>query len=152
MNEFGFINLLPFLLSFVFLLAAVILLIVVPLRMRKNSSVCSVPVTAKIVNYVRDYFGHYADVPRSSMFAPVFEFFYNGEVKSVASRLYSNRMPNIGEVRTLMIDPRNPDHFYDPSTRGRTRMITTIVGAGMLVMGILAAIVGVVLLLSVGSF
>lgn len=144
--------LIPWMMSFVFLLVAVILLVVVPLRMKKNTAVCTVPVTARIVNFIKDHFDNRADSFRAPMYAPVYEFLYNGEVQSVASHLYSNKKPNIGEVRTLMIDPQNVSHFYDPSTRGRTKLITTIVGVAMLVMGMIAVIAGILLVPVFQSF
>ena len=66
----------------------------------------------------------------------------------VILNFYSSRIPNIGEVRTLMIDPQNYNHFYDPSTRGRTRMITTVVGVAMLLIGMVAGAVGILILLA----
>lgn len=152
MNSFSFFHLLPFLISGVSLIVAVILLLVVPARMRKNTAVCTVPVNARIVDYIKSNFRGTDMKHHIPMYAPIYEFTYNGEVHSVALNLYSNRIPNMGEVRTLMIDPQNYDHFYDPSTRGRTRMITTAVGVAMLLIGILAGAAGILLILSASSF
>jgi hypothetical protein len=147
MSDFSLLLLLPWALTLVFLTAAVVLLIVVPLRMKKNTSICTTPVSARIVDISKTYFGSRADYNKPPSYAPIYEFSFNGEVHSVASRLYSSRTPTIGEVRTLMIDPRNPEHFYDPSTRGRTKLITAIVGAAMLVCGMVSGFIGFLILL-----
>ena len=147
MHSFNILLLLPFLITGGFLIASVILLGVVPARMRKNTAICTVAVNARIVSYVKSNFSGTDVKYHTYMYAPVYEFTYNGEVHSVTPNLYSSRIPTVGEVRTLMIDPQNYDHFYDPVTRKRTKMVTTIVGVAMLLLGLIAAVInGLVIL------
>ena len=148
MSDFSLLRLLPLALTLLFLTAAVVLMIVVPLRMKKNTATCTAPVSARIVDISKTYFGSRVDINKAPSYAPIYEFTLNGEVHTVASRLFSSRIPHIGEVRPLMIDPRNPDHFYDPSTRKRTKLITTIVGVAMLVCGMVSGFISFLLLLA----
>lgn len=140
MTHFNFLFLLPPILSLAFLCAALILLKIVPARMKKNIAVCTVAVSARITDLMKSYFRSSSGKHRTCSYAPIYEFTFNGEKQSVASVLYSSKKPTIGQEITLMIDPNNVNHFYDPSSRPRTMLIVRVVGIVMLILGIGAAV------------
>lgn len=55
---------------------------------------------------------------RTRVYAPKWEYYYNGEIITIQSRTYSNiDVPEIGGEYDLLIDPKNPKKFYRPSMK-----------------------------------
>ncbi len=51
----------------------------------------------------------------STVYCPVYEYFFNNERYESEYRNYSNiRVPHVGDVDTLLINPKNPYEFYEP--------------------------------------
>lgn len=144
MSDSGLIILIVSLATLIFLGVALILLVVVPTHMKHKNAVCRQPVPARIVGFRKVYIeGHSPGHPgRAPSYAIIYEFMFNGQTYSKETSYVTSKKPTIGEVRTLMINPDNMEQFVDPIEQKRARTIVTIVGAAMLCMGLLTAVVG----------
>lgn len=129
--------------TLVFLFVAVILLIVVPLHMKKKNADCTQTVPARIVGFREIRLGPSMHGSRPApSYAFLYEFLWQGQPVQKESSFTSSKRPTVGEARTLFIDPQNPDRFVDPQEQKRAKIIVLIVGIGMLLMALLAALIG----------
>lgn len=149
MSDSGLIILIVSLATLIFLGVALILLVVVPTHMKHKNAVCRQPVPARIVGFRKVYltkhssYMHSPNIPgKAPSYTLIYEFMFNGQTYSKETSYVTSKKPTIGEVRTLMINPDNMEQFVDPIEQKRARTIVTIVGAAMLCMGLLTAVVG----------
>lgn len=112
--------------------------------MRKGK--CTETVTAVVVDEVithsnsRHTTVHYGTV--SYYHAPVFSYNYNGVEYTVTSNEGSNPPRyKVGDSTELMIDPSNPEYFYDPSSNV-TLVLSIVFGAmGVVSTGLLLVLI-----------
>lgn len=71
--------------------------------------------------------------------APVFEILYNGQAIELEPHVYSNVCDTqVGEAREILIDPKNPQNYYDPKERMDDFTLVKIIPAlGFIVFGIM---------------
>ncbi len=86
----------------------------------------------KVMGKVIDLEGAYEE--GTKVFAPVYEFYFNGKTYRVKSNVITNvGVPKIGEVLEIMIDPNNPEEFY---VEEQNKTLTIILfGMGILLVG-----------------
>ena len=69
---------------------------------------------------------------------PTYGFYYAGENRRVCDYKYTSLTISEGETCTLLIDPKNPDVFYDEKREALSRIGNMIMGVGGIVCGALA--------------
>ena len=71
--------------------------------------------------------------------APVFEILYNGQTIELEPHVYSNICDTqVGEAREILIDPKNPQNYYDPKERRANFTLVKVIPAlGLIVFGIM---------------
>ena len=71
--------------------------------------------------------------------APVFEILYNGQIIELEPHVYSNVCDTqVGEAREILIDPKNPQNYYDPKERRANFTLVKVIPAlGLIVFGIM---------------
>ena len=71
--------------------------------------------------------------------APVFEILYNGQAIELKPHVYSNVCDTqVGEAREILIDPKNPQNYYDSKERRANFTLVTVIPAlGLIVFGIM---------------
>ena len=71
--------------------------------------------------------------------APVFEILYNGQAIELEPHVYSNVCDTqVGEAREILIDPKNPQNYYDPKERRANFTLVKVIPAlGLIVFGIM---------------
>ena len=127
--------------STMFILAAVLLISVVPSVIDNHQSSCTEPVTATIVDVLisqdsDDY---------SDMYAPVYEYYLNGNSYRKESHLYTSQKIEIGAQVDLLVDPDNPEKVSDPKRINFTKRIVRIVGYCMAVPASIFTIITIIL-------
>ena len=49
------------------------------------------------------------------VYCPVYQAYVNGETVQLCDNVYSNvKVPNIGDIRSIFIDPDDPEFYYEP--------------------------------------
>ena len=71
--------------------------------------------------------------------APVFEILYNGQTIELDPHVYANICDTqVGEAREILIDPKNPQNYYDPKERRANFTLVKVIPAlGLIVFGIM---------------
>lgn len=130
----------------VFIAVGIAILISVALSGRKVHRECTERVTAHCVRITNE-----ADVVERAVSignegnlnfgikAPVFEILYNGQAIELKPHVYSNVCDTqVGEAREILIDPKNPQNYYDPKERRANFTLVTVIPAlGLIVFGIM---------------
>ncbi len=137
-GKVGYNMLFGFLFAAVFLVVGLILLVAIPSYMDKKHASCTQPVSGRIVDMVKEYM----EIHRTPNYAPVFEYVYNGVVYREKSVLNYSKKPTIGEERILMIDPNNPEKWFDPKGSKTAKLIFRIVGGALLGTAVFALVLG----------
>ena len=118
-----------------------ILLIIYSKRLKgKKLKTCSYKTTAEIVGvYNTDHY-RYQDIDECYVgnFAPVYEYYYNGQYYTAVSSI-STPSPNlqIGSTITLHINPRNPLDIYEPEAGKVFYVIAMVVGVICIIVSII---------------
>ena len=124
---------------FVFGLLAVLFIVVIPNNTKKKEQQCSQTVLAKIVELKSS-----ADSP--NMFAPVYEYSFNGNSYRKESNVYTNyNVPAVGTERKLLIDPNNPDVYTDPERNASTMKVMKIIGFCMAGGAVVFVVIGIMI-------
>lgn len=136
-------NIFLVLFGFVFFLVGAIMLYVGIAMPKKDKARCSVAVKAEIV----DVQSRISTDENSStcVYAPVYKFYYQGQVYKVRSTLYSNERIIVGTDTEIAINPLNPNDFIEPSRRN-------FVGILLTVMGVMFAFAGIFVMLTIAQF
>lgn len=73
------------------------------------------------------------------MKAPIFEILYNGQAIELRPHRYSNVCNiQVGEAREILIDPRNPQKYYDPKQKKAKFTLANVIPAlGLIGFGIM---------------
>ena len=51
----------------------------------------------------------------TTVYCPVYQAYVNGETVQLCDNVYSNvKVPNIGDIRPIFIDPDDPESYYEP--------------------------------------
>lgn len=92
---------------------------------------CKAIVEAEVVDYKETTL---AD-NETLAFACVYQYEYNGKYYVSESQKYSSRIiPKVGEKTELMINPKNPQEVYTPSTKA-SKMLMYLIGFGLFMAG-----------------
>ena len=130
------------LMALLFGLLSALLIFMIPNVMDSRHDNCTESVTAVISDaVVNDNFEN-----NSRTYAPVYDYFYEGESFSIKSNVYTSMKPEIGSEVELMIDPDDPEKYFDPEINSFIKMVLRIVGAAMAVPAIVLTIVTIVLM------
>ncbi len=96
-----------------------------------NKRKCKVEVEAEIVDYKETTL---AD-DQTLAFAPVYQYEYEGKLYLRESKKYSSRdIPKVGDKISLMINPKNPQESFVPSSKA-SKMVLYMLGFGLFVAG-----------------
>lgn len=130
------------LMTLLFGLLSALLLFLIPNVIDSHQEKCTESVTAVIsdVLVTNDY------DKGSTTYAPVYDYFYEGEAFSMKSNVYTSIEPEIGAQVDLMIDPDNPEVYADPERNSFIKMVLRIVGIAMGIPAFVLIIVTIVLI------
>ena len=117
-----------------FISIAIGLIIIVGSIISGNSSKkkFTVPVQATCIELRSPRTGH--SVP--ARLSPVYEYWYNGEMRRVTNNSFSNRgNPRAGEVREIFVSQSGEYGYYDPIRTNRNIIGASLLGAFFIAMG-----------------
>ena len=104
-----------------------------------NKSRCSERVTAKVVDY-HSKESHSSEDKIETVYAPVYEYFYNDRKYRVKDPAYSDKKDYaVDSEITLRIDPDKPDRIYSPGGRTNTKKT-----AGVMIVGAIVAVLFII--------
>ncbi len=102
----------------------------VPGIITRNYDKCTEEVTAIVVDLR-------ADEGDTTLYAPVYEAVVNGKTETLSSNTYTDPHPEIGDERTLKVNPDDPSQFYDPVSDGLLLKIFKYIGWGFLAFAVI---------------
>ncbi len=99
---------------------------------------CSVSVYARVADIKTTLATRHSNsgVKRNTLYCPVYEVNYNGGVRKLCSGHYDAQECMQGQMVELMINPNDPDDFYDVSRMKAIRIADCIFGISYLIIGI----------------
>lgn len=113
---------------------ALMLFFVIRSYVRKKRR-CTAGADAEVID-LRVSVSHDSDGDTTT-YAPVYRFWYGGEEHTVTSNIYSSgRQYAVGDRVTLMIDPENPETFFDPGRDRKNAIFFGAIAALFLLFGI----------------
>ena len=75
----------------------------------------------------------------SITYAPVYGFYFGGQMHRVTSGIYTGKRPyEIGEHVTVCVDPENPEKLFDAKRERKTAVFISAIAAAFIVFGIIA--------------
>ena len=92
---------------------------------------CTKVVSAKCIDLDKQYMIN-SDGPDKTLYAPIFNYYYNGTLYKVKLDKYSNvDVPMVGDYQKIYINPDNPDDVYRPSVK--QNLVVLVIGVGSII-------------------
>ena len=106
-------------------------ILAIPYSIIRKKKYCTYKVSAQVVDILSD---HSDD---TTVYCPIYEFYYNGEPHRIKNNLYSNTgVPDIGEFREIYVDIENMDEYYEPKSVIKSSILYAVVGGVFLFFGV----------------
>jgi len=92
---------------------------------------CTKVVSAKCIELDEQYRSN-SDGPDTTVYAPIFNYYYNGTLYNVKLDKYSNvDVPMVGDYEKIYINPYNPEDVYRPSVKQNLAVL--VIGVGSII-------------------
>lgn len=107
---------------------------------QKTEKLCTVPVVAITTNIIEKTSYSSMDRTRTSSWFPVYKYTYNDKTYEVQYNVGGNKSNyHIGDKQTIMVNPENPQQFYNANDQFKLIMdIFSVIGSILGIVGIIA--------------
>ena len=97
---------------------------------------CTVPVRATCVELLEDESYDNESGASTTVYCPVYEYEFSGRLYRCHDKQYSNiSVPELYGVYDLLVNPNDPEDFYDPKRAKGSYIVRMVIGGGFLLMG-----------------
>lgn len=129
-------NIVSVLVCSIFLVVGLIMLYFGIVKLIKDKARCTVFVDSEIIDIKRRLS---TDEDGSSwVYAPVYRYYYQGQLYTGCSDIYSSSVARVGTQHKLRINPDNPNDFIEPKRMGTISALFIIMGVAFAGAGIMA--------------
>lgn len=129
----------------VFIIIGIVFGILIPGIFTRKQARCTYETTAVVIDIDVDNDGD------STLYAPVYSFTINGSEETSTASVHTNVRPEIGDEKTIFVNPDDPSEIYDPKSDGMFVMIFKIIGYILLCIGIVQPTVVLILIAVIKS-